>query len=104
MKSFEEKLAALVSETSVDNWDGEGCRAIPGRDWEAVAKIVKDVRSRMPTIPDPHTSADSGGTIYLRWLLDDRLFDVTWTPAGRVYWVRRIGKIVKSGRSTSSKS
>lgn len=99
--SFDAKLKALIAETSTDDWDGEGGRAISVEQWARVHDLVTLVRARLLSAPEPHPSAGGDGSRHLRWIGADRLFDVEFVTDGRVQWARRVGEDVTSGSTAS---
>jgi hypothetical protein len=99
--SFETKLARLVAETGLDNWDDDGGRAIPAQRWDLIREIVTKVRARLPGVPDPYPSAGGDGSRHLRWVRSDLLFDVDFAAEGPTLWTRRVGKDMTSGATAS---
>lgn len=61
------KIAALASDTSTDNWDGEGGRPVDGRQWDDARNVVSRAARELLGIPPPFVSACGDGTAHLQW-------------------------------------
>ncbi len=68
-------LHEMLEESSMDNWDGYGARAVTERTFR---KAVDFLRSLPSTVPSPEVSADPDGEIAFEWHPGpDRAFSVS---------------------------
>jgi hypothetical protein len=83
-------LEELYEETSVDNWDGYGARAVIPSTYEQATRFL----NRLPTtVPDPEVSADPDGEISFEWRAGPwRVFSVSVGPTGRLTWAAFFGR------------
>lgn len=78
-----DRIASLILETAVDNWDGEGAVPVEPQQWHRACDVLAQAAVELAGLPAPFVTACGDGAVHLQWT----------TPAGDrgVLEVERIG-------------